>query len=444
MLRSVYPARGIKIQLVAPERVWDPRSSLPLHQTSYLPQPTSTVQGHTSRRLLLNAVIVALLVLAALEVGARVVERLPLVRQRLALTPRGELLSTQSTQLRELLNPTPGRVLQLDSLLGWIYGEGNHGDTIIVNAQKHRGRDTVSSRSDGVLRIAAWGDSFVFCNDVRDEHCWLARVSESLPFAEVLNFGVGGYGLDQAVLRFERDVSWVRPDVALLGFTEVDLSRLLNVYRRFLHDQEPALFKPRFLSITADSFVLLPAATARPNFVDSLLENPMRVRELGVHDAYYPRLRYESPLQDVSALWRVSAAVWQRIWVSYLSPDRPSDLRGRFRVESEAFRVQVYVFERFVREARRLGITPYIVLLPGENRVSDRLHGRPESVAPLRDTLEKLQLPVLDLAAPLAAAAARVGTDELFELGVHYSPIGNDVVGRWMADTLRRSNAKVQ
>jgi len=64
----------------------------------------------------------------------------------------------------------------------------------------------------------------------------------------VLNYGIGGYGFDQAFLRFQREGIALRPDVVLIGFAPDDLGRLVNVYRRFISSRELPLAKPRSCS----------------------------------------------------------------------------------------------------------------------------------------------------------------------------------------------------
>ena len=61
--------------------------------------------------------------------------------------------------------------------------------------------------AEGVLRIALFGDSFTHGDDVPVEHSFGQVLEQQLITAgipaEVLNFGVGGYGIDQAMLRFK-------------------------------------------------------------------------------------------------------------------------------------------------------------------------------------------------------------------------------------------------
>src|SRR5262249_27183018 len=50
---------------------------------------------------------------------------------------------------------------------------------------------------------SAFGDSFTNADEVEDGEAWPYLLSEILG-CKVQNFGVGGYGLDQSVLRYER------------------------------------------------------------------------------------------------------------------------------------------------------------------------------------------------------------------------------------------------
>lgn len=49
--------------------------------------------------------------------------------------------------------------------------------------------------------MAAFGDSFTHCDEVKDAETWEERLAVLLQ-KNVYNFGVGGYGTDQAYLKF--------------------------------------------------------------------------------------------------------------------------------------------------------------------------------------------------------------------------------------------------
>ncbi|MBL8115876.1 MAG: hypothetical protein JNK60_23570, partial [Acidobacteria bacterium] len=86
-----------------------------------------------------------------------------------------------------------------DPLLGWpspqTFGKGGERDA----------RGARLSRLAGPAAISVYGDSFAWGSDVPAGSCWVEKLGELIG-ARALNFGVGGYGTDQAVLRHERNV----------------------------------------------------------------------------------------------------------------------------------------------------------------------------------------------------------------------------------------------
>ncbi|MGE0269369.1 MAG: SGNH/GDSL hydrolase family protein [Candidatus Omnitrophota bacterium] len=68
------------------------------------------------------------------------------------------------------------------------------------------------------LRVAAFGDSFVF-GDYQPEHTiWTHFLEKSMGQLEVLNFGVSGYGLGQSYLRYLKDGLRYNPDVVIFNY----------------------------------------------------------------------------------------------------------------------------------------------------------------------------------------------------------------------------------
>ncbi|WP_145065947.1 SGNH/GDSL hydrolase family protein [Engelhardtia mirabilis] len=137
-----------------------------------------------------------------------------------------------------------------DPLLGWVPAPGLR--DFVEPGHPPRSTNSVGMRgqaefalepTEGLVRVATIGDSFTFGTHQKDERIWPARLSEaslsqgSRPF-EVLNFGVPGYGTDQALLRLERDVLPYRPDVVVWGIFETNPSRSRRLFSYYA--------KPRF------------------------------------------------------------------------------------------------------------------------------------------------------------------------------------------------------
>lgn len=118
---------------------------------------------------------------------------------------------------------------------GWTNKPGYRSDVsrsnkITINGQGLRAqRDYSLLPAAGVRRIAILGDSFTFGDEVNDDQALPSYLGRFLDSAEVLNFGVSGYGVDQMVLRLEEEVFSFNPTHVLLVIAiPSDLARALT------------------------------------------------------------------------------------------------------------------------------------------------------------------------------------------------------------------------
>ena len=147
-------------------------------------------------------------------------------------------------------------------LLGWgIKPDGRWHDMYQANVQGIRATKEYEPRpAPGRVRIAAFGDSITHGDDVKNEDTWQVQMEKSDPSLEVVNFGVAGYGLDQALLRYLHEGISYHPQVVFIGFMEENINRLVNVFRPFYYPGIP-LAKPRFI-LRNDELVLLKCGSA--------------------------------------------------------------------------------------------------------------------------------------------------------------------------------------
>jgi hypothetical protein len=94
--------------------------------------------------------------------------------------------------------------------------------------------------------VSAFGDSFIWGDEVPPADGWIEQLSRKLG-CRVSNYGVSGYGTDQAFIRFRRMKNANAP-VVLLGIFADDIIRNLNQYRAFIgFSLEPYWVKGRFI-----------------------------------------------------------------------------------------------------------------------------------------------------------------------------------------------------
>ncbi len=92
--------------------------------------------------------------------------------------------------------------------------------------------------------VAVFGDSFTWGDEVTPEQAY-GNVLSRLMGCRVANYGVGGYGTDQAYLRYKEVIKDKSP-IVILGHFSDNITRNINQERGFLTNQ-PIGLKPRFV-----------------------------------------------------------------------------------------------------------------------------------------------------------------------------------------------------
>ena len=378
-------------------------------------------------------VLVLLILAVCIEAGSYLIEFLsPRILDE-PIRRRSAILEEQSRRVASLLEGREGR-LALDPVLGWRYRAGHSSETDQLNAQGLRARREYSEvPAEGVLRVAGFGDSFIYGNEVGNDDAWSASLEARPDRFEVLNYGVGGYGLDQALLRYRTEGKALHPDVVLIGFAPDDLRRVVNVYRRFISSLELPLAKPRFELEDDRTLVLMENPLPSADAYRRLMQEPTSVRELGAHDTWYSATVYENPLYDVVATLRVGHALALRLDRRMFDPERLF-VGEMFNERSPAFALQVAVLEAFAQEVRDDAAIPAVVMLPDRTSVERLRRGEPAVYAPLSDSLIARRVAVWDPGEAFRGAEHSI--DDLFAPGGHYSPAGNRVLADWLATRL--------
>jgi hypothetical protein len=142
--------------------------------------------------------------------------------------------------------------------------------------------------------VSAYGDSFTGGSDGTSYPDELAR----LLGCRVANYGVGGYGSDQALMlaRDLRDADGA--PVSVIAHVSENILRNLNQYRNLLYPGQELFFKPRFIRDGA-RLRLLDNPIARPEDFERLTESP---EALLTYDVFVTRPRRQFPY--AIALWR--------------------------------------------------------------------------------------------------------------------------------------------
>ena len=117
-----------------------------------------------------------------------------------------------------------------DPLLGWIsrpgYYPNLYGENRDLTIEPDGARLTPSDDTIPPTRtLLASGDSFTMGYGVADDQTWVAHLEQAHPGLDIKNFGLGGYGLGQAFLRYQRDGVNLPHDLHLFSFITENFRR---------------------------------------------------------------------------------------------------------------------------------------------------------------------------------------------------------------------------
>jgi hypothetical protein len=288
----------------------------------------------------------------------------------------------------------------------------------------------------GVLRLAAFGDSFTHASDVANGETWHRRLEELNPRLEVLNFGVPGFEPGQALLRYRRDGLKFHPHVVLIGFMSENINRVVNTFRPFYFPRSGMPFaKPRFL-LRDGELVLAENPIRSADGYRELLREPEKVLpRLGKNDYFYRRSSQRNRLDFLPSV-RFASVIASQYFHQPI-------VRGEvYNTESEAFQVTLRILEEFYEEARANGSVPIIVLFPERRDLRARREGRIVVYQPLLDELKRKNLRVIDL---LDGFQRYDPAGEMMKKKfIHYPKSGNRMVARTILDYLEDNGLMVQ
>jgi len=278
----------------------------------------------------------------------------------------------------------------------------------------------------GTLRIAIFGDSFSHGDGVSYENTFGHYVEDNLKAAgvnaEVLNFGVQGYGMDQAFLRWKTIGYKFSPHIVLFGLSRENMNRNLNLIRLLLYvDDKLPFSKPRYI-LEDDGLKLINLPALEPANIISAISD-MESWDLSKFEYWF------DPEDYIESWWAKSKLICLVTNVIY----RFKRKRMFYSSSGEPVSLTVKIIEAFRKDVESKGAKFYIVNLP-LNPDLKRLLRRKE---PLHSEVLKRLSTAANIINPedrFIHEARNSSLEGLFS--EHYSMTGNKIVGQEIARSL--------
>ena len=255
-----------------------------------------------------------------------------------------------------------------------------------------------------------FGDSHTFSLGVSFEDSWSYHLAQLLgDEVQVLHFGVDGYGLDQMLLRYRRDVPLWQPDVVLVSFINHDMVRTMSVYPVFSLNWPGFLVKPRMEFLDGELRVVnYPLPTPDIILGTDLISDLPHVED----DPGYAQWDWKWRFPNGPILFRL---------LSTLSPRWPL-ANERLSTESEVS-LNAAILRQTYDEILANGSLPLVVYLPSATN--------PAVYAMLAQT----QIPYLDLTECLSSVPPQ---ERYVEDGYHRTGKANEALAKCVIDDVVR------
>jgi hypothetical protein len=287
----------------------------------------------------------------------------------------------------------------------------------------------------GLRRIALFGDSFTHGDGVAFESSWGKRLEDTLGEqepAEVLNFGFGGYGTDQAFLRWKLARKALSPNVVVLGFQPENMGRNLNLIRILYFWKTGIPFsKPRFV-IQGDRLRLVNSPTIPPDELPDVVGD-LANWDLRQYEHFYDESDYTPRIWSASRFLSVTYESLSR-----LSRNREAEERDSYGASSPGGELILRIVAAFSAAVESTGAEFWIIHLPRRDDLRDlQTEGQRlvyEGI--LRQMKSKYN--VIDPLEALLTEARESSVDSLFisPTDGHYSELGNQVVAQVASESL--------
>ena len=242
--------------------------------------------------------------------------------------------------------------------------------------------------------VSIYGDSFTKGSEVNDDEAW-GNVLSGLLDCKVANFGIDGYGVDQAYLRFrlnDRDKS----PINVLGIYPYDILRNLNQYRPFLAgpNASTVALKPRFI-IKDDELELIPIPDYSYAEMVEYTKSPSR--KFFPHEAFLPGSEYGSPIMGFPhtlVLLRFAASpsmrhfiMRQPSWLDFMKEDHPT----------EALEITEKITVSFADLAYERDHRPLVLIFPTVSSFKNYKRTGTLTTQPLLDALQRNSIAHIDV-----------------------------------------------
>jgi lysophospholipase L1-like esterase len=284
-------------------------------------------------------------------------------------------------------------------------------------------------------RISLYGDSFTEAWGVDHEHAW-GNVLSLLLNCRVSNFGVAGYGTDQAYLRFLQNTQDPAKVVVLVIFPE-NIKRNVNQLRNLISNVSICQTKPRFTLNNQGQLTLVPIPSLTKSEYYEVQYNPGRFFH---HEFFLPDGPSGRQMAKFPYLWgmiKTSYFVLKNLgkvdkYQDFFQPGHPS--RG--------LEIMVAIIKAFCDTAQKRGKRPLVMIIPTHYDIMIYQRYQKWNYQPLLDRLTDSHMEYIDAGPKIIQKLHGADRRTLYypKLSFHLTGEGNHLLAVTLHDFLTSRN----
>lgn len=327
-------------------------------------------------------------------------------RYLLPFSPEYEFRDTASINKYNIYDPKLGWSIGKTGSIEPLYYSDKYGIRCIKNDQK------VNKMRPNEYDMIFLGDSFTHGDAVLYEETWTALIEEKTN-KSVLNLGVGGYGIDQAALRYINS-EW-KGDTVVLGLIAGDMERSLSSVYNFYNGGLKT--KPKFKFVPTSISII-----NQPAVVNELLKKEIVNYRNSVVFSEVPGFKtliFDKNLFTNSYIYRsIISTIHQ-----FKNRHEPV-----YRTLDERFNYCIQIIQNLENKCRERGAVLVVLFLENNNTFGDR----PQIDDPwkqIRNELNHKNIIVWDITGEMFKAYKEDPHNIIHPIeGVHYSVVGNSYI----------------
>lgn len=330
--------------------------------------------------------------------------------------------------IQSYLEDSESLFMVYDEILGWKMRPNIiwRGDRTTNNVGIRADKEYPLSPDMDMIRIALFGDSFTLGAEVSNDEAWGYLLEQNLQAkgikVEVLNFGVLGYGMDQAYLMWQQMGKKYLPDIVIFGFQPENINRNVNIFRpiyTYPYANPEPFSKPRFY-IEGENLSLKNSPTIPVEELTDTYKN-FSQHPLAIYESFYT--------SDYVDYWWIQSKFLALLFDTF---SQAPHIDRWMSVDSEPMQLTMAIVDTFGKEVQLEGKEFIIVHLQNSETLKAYFNG--ENL-PYHHVIDKLdnKYPIISL-----EDAFRVWSPDYWASGGHYSVEANQIVADQLAKDIEQ------